>query len=50
MLTPVNPTSKFQVWHFNFGGGGDSFANITLAITSRCFLVLLLSLGALIFI
>ena len=28
------------------GGGGDSFANITLAISSRCFLVLLLSLGA----
>ena len=30
-----------------YGGGGDSFANITLAISSRCFLVLLLSLGAL---
>ena len=30
----------------NFGGG-DSFANITLAISSRCFLVLMLSLGAL---
>ena len=28
------------------GGGGDSLANITLAISSRCFLVLLLSLGA----
>ena len=28
------------------GGGGDSFANITLAISSRCFSILLLSLGA----
>ena len=28
------------------GGGGDSFANITLTISSRCFLALLLSLGA----
>ena len=27
--------------------GGDSFANTTLAISSRCFLVLLQSLGAL---
>ena len=28
------------------GGGGNSFANITLAISSRCFSILLLSLGA----
>ena len=32
--------------NFGGGGGGNSFANITLAISSRCFSILLLSLGA----
>ena len=36
----------FNAWNLGGGGGGNSFANITLAISSRCFSILLLSLGA----
>ena len=36
---------RWGVWGCG-GGGGNSFANITLAISSRCFSILLLSLGA----
>ena len=39
-----NPGSLVQ--EGSGGGGGNSFANITLAISSRCFSILLLSLGA----